>query len=122
MGKHRSRLKILANILSVVSGNDGAKKTQIMYRAYLSYKLLVRYLSNTVEAGLVVCGDDNCYKLTPKGKEFLVKFGDYSKSKEDVIEQVYHIENQRSMLEKMCLNNDVIKNRKVHFNENCKQT
>jgi len=120
MGKHRSRLKILANILSVVSGNDGAKKTQIMYQAYLSYKLLVQYLNDTVEAGLVVCGDKNCYKLTPKGKEFLDKFGDYSKSKEVVNEQMYHVENQRSMLEEMCLNTDVVNNRNVNVNRNCK--
>jgi len=107
LGRHRSRLKILANILSVVSDNNGAKKTQVMYKAYLSYKLLVRYLNDVMEAGLVVCGDDNCYRLTPKGETFLATFGDYSRSREDVNEQVNHVEDQKLMLEEMCPNTEV---------------
>ena len=44
MGKHRSRLEILANILDVVNGNDGsAKRTQIMYQANLSFQVLQKY-------------------------------------------------------------------------------
>jgi len=46
----------LESVLSVISGNEGARKTQIMYQAYLSYKLLVRYLKDVMDAGLVVCG------------------------------------------------------------------
>jgi len=102
MGKHRSRLKILATILSVVSANNGAKKTQIMYQAYLSYKLLVQYLNDITESGLVACGNENCYKLTPKGEAFLAKFGEYDKSRAGVNKQLNHIEDQRLMLEKMC--------------------
>lgn len=108
MGKHRSRLKILANILSVISGNDGAKKTRIMYQAYLSYKLLIRYLNDAVEAGLVVCGDETCYRLTPKGDEFLAKFDEYARFRENFDEQVNHIENQRLMLEEMCPNSRLL--------------
>jgi len=107
MGKHRSRLKILANILSVVSANNGAKKTQIMYQAYLSYKLLVQYLHDVIEAGLVKCGNENCYVLTPKGEKFLAKFGEYDKSRETVEKHLGHIEDQRSMLEEMCPNTEV---------------
>jgi len=107
MGKHRSRLKILANILFVVSDNNGAKKTQIMYQAYLSYKLLVQYLKDVTEAGLVKCVNENCYKLTPKGEKFLAKFGEYDKSRETVDEQLNHIEDQKLMLEEMCLNTEV---------------
>ena len=106
MGRHRSRLKILASVLSVVSNNNGVKKTQIMYQAYLSYKLLVRYLNDVIDAGLVVCEEDNCYRLTMKGEQFLSKFGEYSRSREDVSEQVNHVEDQRLMLEEMCPNSD----------------
>ena len=106
MGRHRSRLKILASVLSVVSNNNGVKKTQIMYQAYLSYKLLVRYLNDVIDAGLVVCEEDNCYRLTMKGEQFLFKFGEYSRSREDVSEQVNHVEDQRLMLEEMCPNSD----------------
>jgi predicted transcriptional regulator len=107
MGKHRSRLKILASILSVVSDNNCAKKTQIMYQAYLSYKLLVRYLNDVMDAGLVICEKDNCYRLTSKGEKFLAKFGDYSKSRKDVNKKVNHIKDQKLMLEEMCPNSEV---------------
>jgi predicted transcriptional regulator len=106
MGRHRSRLKILASILSVVSDNNGAKKTQIMYQAYLSYKLLVRYLNDVIDAGLVVCKEDNYYSLTVKGEQFLAKFGEYSKSRENVSEQVNHVEDQKLLLEEMCPNSE----------------
>ena len=94
MGKHRSRLKILANILSVISGNDDAKKTKIMYKAYLSYKLLTNYLNDVQEAGLVVCGKANCYRLTPKGEEFLAKFEEYARYCENFDEQMNHIKDK----------------------------
>jgi len=107
MGKHRSRLKILANILSVVSDNNCAKKTQIMYQAYLSYKLLVQYLKDVTKAGLVICGNENCYMLTPKGETFLAKFGEYDKSRESVNKKLNHIKDQKLMLEEMCPNTEV---------------
>lgn len=107
MGKHRSRLKILANILSVVSENNGAKKTQIMYQAYLSYKLLVQYLKDVTEAGLVKCGKENYYVLTQKGEKFLTRFNEYSKSRKTVEKRLGRIEDQRSMLEEMCPNTEV---------------
>ena len=54
MGKHRSRLQIVADILFVV--RDGAKKTQIMRRTNLSYKLLGRYPTDVIEAGWLDSG------------------------------------------------------------------
>lgn len=102
MGKHRTRLKILANILSVISNNNRAKKTQIMYQAYLSYKLLIQYLHDVVKAGLVTCADENWYLLTPKGEEFLAKFVEYTKSRNNLDKQLNHIDDQRSILEEMC--------------------
>jgi len=107
MGKHRSRLKILAKILSVVSTNSGAKKTHIMYQAYLSYKLLVQYLNDITESGLLKCGNGNCYTLTPKGKNFLARFGEYSKSRETIEKQLDNIEYQKSTLEEMCPNTEL---------------
>ena len=106
MGKHRSRLKILASILEVITNNKGAKKTQIMYQAYLSYKLLVQYLNDVQEAGLVVCGEENCYKLTPKGERFLAKFSEYDKSRESINKKLNRVEDQKLMLEEMCPNRE----------------
>jgi predicted transcriptional regulator len=107
LGKHRSRLQILESILSVVSGNEGAKKTQIMYQAYLSYKLLIRYLNDVLNAELVVCDNENCFRLTPKGEKFLARFGEYHQSREVVEKNLNHVEDQKIMLEEMCPNSEV---------------
>lgn len=107
MGKHRTRLKILANILEVITNNKGAKKTQIMYQAYLSYKLLIQYLNDVTQAGLVVCAEENCYKLTPKGEKFLAKFNEYDKTRESINEKLNYVEDQKLMLEEMCHNSEV---------------
>jgi len=104
LGKHRSRLQILGTILSVISGNEGAKKTQIMYQAYLSYKLLTRYLNDVLNAGLVVCNNENCFTLTSKGERFLERFGDYHKSREVVEKNLNHVEDQKVLLQEMCPN------------------
>jgi len=107
MGKHRSRLKILANILSVVGAGTGTKKTQIMYQAYLSYKLLVQYLNAVIDAGLVTSKNGTTYSLTSKGELFLARFDEYAKSCESVDEYLNHIEDQRLMLYAMCSNGEV---------------
>ncbi|NIO36932.1 hypothetical protein GTO27_04425, partial [Candidatus Bathyarchaeota archaeon] len=62
MGKYRSRLQIIADILSVVRDND-ARKTRIMYLANLSWDLLTRYLNELIEAGLMRCGRSDHYML-----------------------------------------------------------
>jgi len=102
MGKHRSRLNILAAILSVVNSGTGVKKTQIMYQAYLSYKLLVQYLKDITEAQLVRCEKGNHYVLTQKGKDFLRLFSEYSKSHKKIQKELATIDYQRLTLEKMC--------------------
>jgi predicted transcriptional regulator len=104
MGKYRGRLDIIADILSVVNDNNGARKTRIMYQANLSYKLLTQYLNDVVEAGLAKFGTKDYCILTHKGKEFLAKFGEYHKTREKVEVQLNHIENQRLTLENMCPN------------------
>ena len=106
MGKHRSRLQILGTILSVISDNGGAKKTQIMYQAYLSYKLLTRYLNDVMNAGLVVCDNENCFKLTPKGEKFLANFSEYHRSHEVVKKNLDNVQNQKLMLQEMCPNSE----------------
>lgn len=103
MGKHRDRLAILANILSVVGDNNGAKKTHIMYQAYLSYKLLIQYLKDVTDAGLVTCGDENCYALTVKGQKFLDAYHEYCKTNRYVEKQLNDVLTKRRTLEKLYL-------------------
>ena len=102
MGKHRTRLQILKDILSVINDNRGAKKTQIMYRAYLSYKLLVRYLDEVIEAGLVSLDTNNSYKLTKKGSEYLERYRTYRNSRMILNNNKNHCKDQKLLLEKMC--------------------
>ena len=103
MGKYRDRLQIVADMLSVVSGND-AKKTRIMYLANLSWDLLNRYLNDLMEAGLLSFGSSDCYVLTPKGKLFLYKFSEYSKRCEKVEEHLNDLDKEKRTLENMCFN------------------
>ena len=75
MVKYRDRLEIIVAILNAVG--DGAKKTKIMYVANLSYKLLEKYLGETVRVGLVSSNHD-FYEMTEKGQAFIEKYSDFS--------------------------------------------
>jgi len=121
LGRHRSRLKILANILSMVNDNNGAKKTQIMYQAYLSYDLLVKYLRDLIQSDLVVCGEENYYLLAPKGEEFLAKFSEYEKNREGIDKQLNHIESQKLMLEQMCICTNMKNDASRNMNRNIEE-
>jgi len=105
MGRYRDRLQIIADMLSVIRG--GAKKTQIMYQANLSYRLLIYYLNDVVEAGLVSFGSD-CYTLTRKGKEFLSMHGEYVERCSKLEEQSNDVNEERMTLEKMCPNQGMV--------------
>jgi len=100
MGKHRTRLQILANILSVVADNDGAKKTKIMYDAYLSYKLLCNYLSDATEASLLH-NSNNIYNITEKGKDFLSKFNKYLQFNQEIKNEIKNTRSLKNELEVM---------------------
>jgi len=102
MSKYRDRLQIIASILSIASGR--AKKTQIMYQANLSYKLLCRYLNEVTQAGLVNFENKECYVLTEKGKEFLNRHEEYSKRCKSLEEHFNHVNDEKVALEKMCFN------------------
>ena len=97
MGSYRSRLEIVADVLSVVRG--GARKTHVMYHANLSYALLLRYLGLVMGAGLVALGNDESYVLTQRGREFLDKFRGYSERRKDLEEILEKVTDEKVMLE-----------------------
>lgn len=100
MGKYRNRLQIIADVLSAAA--DGAKKVQIMFKANLSYALLCRYLADVVDAGLVSLEDSpNRYRLTRKGREFLERFGEYSRRYNKLQEQLNDVNYEKMALKKM---------------------
>ncbi len=103
MGNYRGRLDIIADILNVVSGN--AKKTQIMYQANLSYKVLQKYLTEIVEASLIShVSPEQYYVLTPKGSEFLKAYRAYSKTNRNVEKRLDEVCSKRKVLEGLCPN------------------
>lgn len=94
-------LEIIADILHVVSRN--AKKTQIMYQANLSYKVLQRYLAKIVGASLINFEDEKqCYVLTAKGQEFLDAYKEYSKTNRHLEKQLNDIHIKKRILEELC--------------------
>ena len=102
MTKYRSKLEIVADVLGVVSG--GARKTQIMYQANLSYKLLVHYLKDVIDMGLVKMKDGNTYELTKKGADFLREFKSYYERRVEIEEQLNGVQNEKMKLENRFLN------------------
>ena len=69
--KYRSRIDIAAAILE--NTTEGTLRTQLMYKAYLSYPQLKEYLSALIEAGLVRYSgeEEKTYHITEKGMRFL---------------------------------------------------
>jgi predicted transcriptional regulator len=104
LGNYRSRLDIIADILNVASRD--AKKTQIMYQANLSYKVLQRYLAEIVGASLVEFEDERqCYQLTDKGREFLEAYQKYSKTNRHVEKRLNDVATKKKVLEDLCHGN-----------------
>ena len=101
MGNYRGRLDIIADILRVVSGN--AKKTQIMYQANLSYRVLQKYLAEITGASMISFEDGKrCYILTDKGRAFLDAYEEYYRTTRHVEKRVNDVRSKKSVLEKLC--------------------
>jgi predicted transcriptional regulator len=101
LGSYRGRLEIIADILHVVSQNP--KKTQIMYQANLSYKVLTKYLTEVSEASLINFEDEKqCYMLTTKGREFLEVYKEYSRHNRHLEKRLNEINGKKKVLEELC--------------------
>jgi predicted transcriptional regulator len=73
--KRRDRLTIMAQILNIA--REGTLKTQIMYRANLSFAQLNEYLSFLQEIRLLKVNSEDgrtTYKTTSKGIKYLENF------------------------------------------------
>jgi predicted transcriptional regulator len=108
MSKYRDRLQIIADMLSIA--RNGAKKTQIMYQANLSYRLLGRYLREVLNAGLVKFENGNNYILTAKGKKFLSRHVEYAKLCKSLEKNLNRINNEKTILDKLCGNASSVNN------------
>jgi predicted transcriptional regulator len=73
--KRRDKLYIVAEILEIVK--DGVLKTQIMYRANLSFTQLNDYLRFMLKSELlekIPINEKEIYKATGKGLDFLQRY------------------------------------------------
>jgi len=73
--RRRDRLYIMAEILEVTT--EGVLKTQIMYKANLSFAQLNEYLKLLLDMRLVEAynfHDKKLYKTTPKGLRYLQSY------------------------------------------------
>jgi predicted transcriptional regulator len=73
--KRRDKLSIIAEILGIAK--EGTLKTQIMYRANLSFTQLNDYLRFMLKVDLlekVLQNDKEIYKATAKGMDFLQRY------------------------------------------------
>jgi predicted transcriptional regulator len=98
---YRDHLDIIADILSVAGRK--AKKTQIMYKANLSYSVLQRYLSEVALASLIIFETQSqSFMITPKGEEFLRAYKEYSRSSQRVERRLNEVAEKRRLLEQLC--------------------
>ena len=69
--RHRSRFEIISSILEITNGNK-VRRTEIQYKAYLSYNLLTEYLLQLLQADLIeYIEGERAFKTTPKGMQVL---------------------------------------------------
>ena len=75
--KRRDRLTIMAQILNIA--REETLKTQIMYRANLSFAQLNQYLSDLQEIGLLKNNTEDgrtTYRTTSRGIKYLERFSE----------------------------------------------
>lgn len=69
----RNDLDICADILKV--SKAGAKKTHIVYRANLNFKIVKKYLSRLIDNGFLMDGSDRgIFVTTERGSDFLEQY------------------------------------------------
>ena len=78
MSGKRSAMEISADILRVA--REGAKKSHIVYKANLNFKLIEKYLNRLEEAGLIIKGSNGegrVFKTTERGTEYIDHFNGF---------------------------------------------
>lgn len=105
MGNYRDRLDIIADILQAASRE--AKKTQIMYQANLSYKVLQKYLNDVTDASLIEFqGENQSYLITSKGQDYLLAYKEYTRTNKSIEKRLTEFSNKKRVLEDLCTFNE----------------
>lgn len=78
MEKKRTRLKIIHDILEVISNKNGKiKPTHILYKANLSHQMMAQILTDLKQKRFIeehVKDKNKTYSLTSKGQEYLRQY------------------------------------------------
>jgi predicted transcriptional regulator len=80
--RKRTKYDLLADLLR--SSKGGARKTNLMFRANLSFVLLNKYLSFLVENGFLE-SKDGLFFPTKTGLRYLHRYARYTRAKDDLI-------------------------------------
>ena len=85
MDGKRNDIEISAEILKVAM--NGARKSHIVYKANLNFKIIRKYLNNLEKSGLITSSPDKnkIFSTTKKGREYLdhfEAFEDFTKNPE----------------------------------------
>ncbi len=70
----RNDVDICADLLNVAK--DGAKKTQLVYKANLNFTIIKKYIKKLNENGFLI-SHDGFFFTTDKGSRFLVKYREF---------------------------------------------
>ena len=71
----RNDLDICADLLNVAK--SGAKKTQLVYKANLNFKIIKKYITRLSEYGFLE-SENGQYLTTDKGNRFLVQYREFT--------------------------------------------
>ena len=101
MSKHRNDLEIVRDILAIVFDEKDVRKTHIMYRANLSYRLLEKYLSRIQGLNLVAVTEKGFFRLTEDGRSYLKECDSLIDVRNEVREQFRTVESKKTALEEL---------------------
>jgi predicted transcriptional regulator len=76
-----------------------------MYRANLSHQLFSRYITEVLNAGLIIAKNEDCYLLTKKGRSFLDRFDVYSRRRHQLEQQLNDVNKILTVLKNMVKEN-----------------
>lgn len=102
MVKYRRRFEIIVDVIH--AAEKGAKKTKIMYFANLSYKLLQKYLDDSLKVGFIQESGDG-YESTDKGRLFLEKYAEFSSKYSKLVTDFEALKFEMESLDRMCGSN-----------------
>jgi predicted transcriptional regulator len=97
--KYRRRFEIIADVIQ--AAEKGAKKTKIMYFANLSYKLLQKYLDDSLAVGFIQKSGGG-FESTDKGRLFLEKYAEFSSKYSKLVTDFEALKFEMESLGRMC--------------------